>query len=187
MSLILDALRRAERAREKDLTRRLSDTGAPGLRTRRRSWVPVVAVGLAAAAVVLLVWPRPAPDPAPAIESETRSDVVPPVAIQAATAPHGRGSSLSDIALPETPVETTPQRRRAPMFHELSATQRAAIPAVSVDAHFWSEDPARRFVILDMRRARAGDEARPGLRVIAIDADSVELDWQGTRFRLPAR
>jgi hypothetical protein len=181
MSLILDALRRAERARDKDLTRRISESGAPSLRPRHRSWLPVMLAVTVVILVATVLWVSDEPDPVPATVAE------PLPAQQPVTI--ARGSSLAEISVPEPeplPATAVP-RATTPMFAELSATQRASIPSISIDAHFWSADPARRFVMLNMARFSAGDLVRPGLRVVEIHADSVEFDWQGTRFRLPAR
>lgn len=136
MSLILDALRRAERARDKDLTRRISESGAPRLRPERRSRLPVIVLGIASAVVALLLWPRPAPDADPPATVETSADASPQAALQLPATTNARGSSLADIDIPETPTETTTPGPQAPMFSDLPAAQRAAIPAVSVDAHF---------------------------------------------------
>lgn len=179
MSLILDALRRAERARDKDLTRRISESAALPLRRRHSVWLPAMLVAIAFVLVATALWVRNEPDPVVPIIA------APPPAQQPSI--FARGSSLADISVPEPPPAAPGQQVAAPMFAELSAAQRASIPSVSVDAHFWSADPARRFVMLDMARFSAGDQVRPGLRVVAIHADSVELDWQGTRFRLPAQ
>lgn len=183
MSLILDALRRAERARDKDLTRRISESGAPPLRRRSRPWWPAMLVTIVVVLAAATLWVRNGVDTVPPTIAEP-----PPVQLTAQPpATVARGSSLADISVPEPPPAAPEQRAQAPMFAELPAAQRAAIPSVSVDAHFWSIDPGRRFVMLDMRRVGAGEMVRPGLRVVEIHADSVELDWQGTRFRLPAR
>lgn len=182
MSLILDALRRAERARDKDLTRRVSESAAPPLRRKRGVLLPVLLLAGVVIAALVVFWPREEqPQPAtPVVTSPA------PAAQPAATA---RGSSLADITvpLPEAEPPAPVRREPVPLYAELPATQRTSVPAPSVDAHFWSEDPARRFVLLDMSRFRAGDVVRPGLRVVEIHPDSVELDWQGTRFRLPAQ
>lgn len=101
-----------------------------------------------------------------------------------------RDSSLADIAVPlpaPMPVESVaplPARSMAPLLHELSESVRATVPALSLNAHVWSEDPARRFVMVDMRRLRDGEMVREGLRVVAILPEGVEFDWRGTRFRV---
>ena len=52
--------------------------------------------------------------------------------------------------------------------------------------HLWNQDPSRRFVIID--GARLGEGDRIGDAVIdRIAADSVVLDWNGRRLRLPLR
>jgi general secretion pathway protein B len=189
MSLILDALRRAERARERDLGRRLGDAMPPRA-PRATGWWPVGAAILVIAVVagiaVLALRTPPAP---PTNEAVSVAPV--PVELTPAVATPSRGSSLAEIALPEPDpepaTESAPVYSTAPLLGELPASIRSAIPEVMVNAHYWTDQAERRFVMLDMVRYREGDTVSSGLRVIAVVPDGVEMDWRGTRFRVPAR
>lgn len=183
MSLILDALRRAERGRTRDLGQRLSQALPPRARRGQRWTLLLVAAGVATVMVaVAALWPRatrttPPPEPVVTIEPTT------PVERRAPA-----GSSLAQIPVPEPDAAPMPTGiERAPLFQELPVDMRAAIPDITLDAHFWSPEPERRFVMVAMNRYRAGDRMSNGLRVNAVLPEGVELEWRGTRFRILAQ
>lgn len=180
MSLILDALRRAEAGRGRDLGQRLAQPLPPHARRKRRGGAHILFGTLVVAAgvfgwVLLPTKPVPVPVEEPALAAP---------AMPSADAP-ARGSSLAEIALPvpepEAPVSS------APLLLQLPDDIRATVPELTVNAHFWSADPARRFIVLNMARYRDGDAVRDGLRVIAVLPEGAELEWQGTRFRINAQ
>lgn len=125
--------------------------------------------------------------PVTPVESPARESAA--TAPTVAAAPPARGSSLAEIALPEpvqgpAPVEADSM---APLLMQLPDAIRATVPPLTVNAHFWSRDPARRFIVLNMARYRDGDAVRDGLRVVRVLPDGAELDWRGTRFRVSAQ
>lgn len=71
-------------------------------------------------------------------------------------------------------------------LNDLSGAQRKQLPPLRMSMHMWDADPARRFVIID--GARRGEGDRLGEAVVErIDADSVLLNWNGQRLRMPLR
>lgn len=179
MSLILDALRRADRSRERDVGRRVTQAMPPRAQprslTRAALWLALVAVVAAGVAGWLA---RPALDRA--IEPESPPRVIP-------VAPPVRGSSLAEIAVPARDATDAPALPPAPLLSTLSAAVRASVPPLSVNAHVWSDDPAKRFVMLNGRLYRDGEVVEDGLRLVAVLADGAELEWRGVRFRIPAQ
>lgn len=174
MSLILDALRRADRSRERDVGRRVTQAMPPRARPRSLPRVTLLAV-LVVAAIGVAGWlARPAP-----METVTAPRVV-------EVAPPIRGSSLADIAIPTRAAERTAPPP-APMLAMLPAAVRASVPPLVVNAHVWSDDPAKRFVMLNGRLFRDGEVVQDGLRLVAVLADGAELEWRGVRFRVPAQ
>ena len=67
---------------------------------------------------------------------------------------------------------------------DLTADERRALPPLKLSMHLWSEDPARRFVILDGHRLGEGDRAGNAI-VERIDPTGVILAADGRRIRLP--
>lgn len=180
MSLILDALRRADRSRERDVGRRVTQAMPPRASSpspARAGFVTAIVVTAAAAGIVGWL-ARPASDTVAAQPS-------PPRIIE--IAPRVRGSSLAQIAVPAREGPDSPTLPPAPPLSTLSDAVQASVPPLSVDAHVWSEDPSKRFVMLNGRLYRDGDFVQDGLRLVAVVADGAELEWRGVRFRVPAQ
>ena len=101
------------------------------------------------------------------------------------------------VAPPQAPVQATttatpptskPADRDTDLLElsDLSAEQRRQLPPLKLSMHLWNQDPSRRLVIIDGARLAEGD--RIGDAVIdQITTDSVVLDWNGRRLRLPLR
>jgi general secretion pathway protein B len=104
-------------------------------------------------------------DPAATLDASSARPPVPPVPV-APPPPPAAGAPL-------TLAELTPEQRRA-------------LPPLKVSMHMWSEEPVRRFVILDGQRLGEGD--RTGELVVdTIRRDDVLLAWNGILLRLSLR
>ncbi len=88
---------------------------------------------------------------------------------------------------PASPQQEAARGESLPMINELPFATRNALPAMDLTMHLYSDDPGRRMVLLNGARAGDGDELDNGLRILAIRPDGVALEFQGTRFLLPAR
>jgi general secretion pathway protein B len=180
MSLILDALRRADRARERDVGRRVTQAMPPRAQSRspaRAAFIAAIAVTATAAGIAGWL-ARPVPGSAPVQPASPRIIEV---------APRVRGSSLAQIAVPAREGPDSPALPPAPPLSTLSAAVQASVPPIAVNAHVWSDDPAKRFVMLNGRLYRDGDIVEDGLRLAAVVPDGAELEWRGVRFRVPAQ
>jgi general secretion pathway protein B len=60
------------------------------------------------------------------------------------------------------------------------------LPPLQLVLHVYDEVPANRYVLLNSRRLREGEELSDGIRVDRITARGVVLDARGRRFLLPA-
>ncbi|MEX0899414.1 MAG: general secretion pathway protein GspB [Gammaproteobacteria bacterium] len=179
MSLILDALRRADRSRERDVGRRITQAMPPRARPRATRVALLTALVLVVAASIsgwfarpLLDSPAEAPEPPPRLVEVT---------------PQVRGSSLAEISVPARAVAGTPTRPPAPLLSTLTAAVRSSVPPLTVNAHVWSDEPTKRFVMLNGRMYRDGEIVQDGLRLVAVLVDGAELEWRGIRFRVPAQ
>jgi hypothetical protein len=72
----------------------------------------------------------------------------------------------------------------APFVVDLSQPVKDQIPSIFYSAHKWASDPAQRSVVLNGQERRAGQQVKPGLRLVEILEDSIVLDFRGTEFRL---
>lgn len=74
-----------------------------------------------------------------------------------------------------------------PLLNELPYATRSALPAMDLTMHLYSQDAARRMILINGARAGDGDELDNGLRILSIRPDGVAMEYQGTRFLLPSR
>ena len=177
MSLILDALRRADATRERDVVRRVTQALPPRARTGARGPWMLVAGALLAGVGAWLAWSARTTAPV--------SVAGPPRVVE--TQPVTRGSSLADIPVPQRDAPATDAPFAAPALGNLPPAVRAGLPPIELNAHVWSEDPAKRFVMVDMRVVRPGESVQDGLRLTAVTPDGAVFDWRGTHFLVPAR
>ena len=212
MSTILDALRKAEQERDLGKVPDLRSVHAGPVLPRQRNWlVPGLVVLLANAA--LLAWflgreelpgrnreapdavavdataPPPPPAPAPAQ----------PVTLQAVP---GTGTALVS-GFPERDTDTTPAPepdlmslppetvlalRDIPLPQPLAAMPESfqrSLPSLNLDVHVYSDDAARRFVLINGRRYREGDWVEEGPLLETIATDGVIMNHQQSRFMIP--
>jgi general secretion pathway protein B len=58
------------------------------------------------------------------------------------------------------------------------------LPNLRLDLHVYSNRPADRYALINMHRVHEGDVLPEGPRVVAIQADGVELNYRGQSFML---
>jgi general secretion pathway protein B len=190
MSFILDALRRSERAR-RALGETPTDVPLEARRApARRPWLALglglLAVNLGVLALVVWRMERAAPTataaaPAtPSLSTASRSREVRPLAAEAP-------ASSVDAALPEPLPDTDPARSvLPPALADLPALA-ARLPALEIQVHTWAEQPAQRFVLVNLKRYTEGARLAEGPLLVAIVPEGLVLEHEGTRFLLPRR
>ena len=106
-------------------------------------------------------------------------------------------SQTSTADAPEPVVETpatVPARPRPqsgftlaalPTADELVANGQLQMAALHLDIHVYSDEPAERFVFINMVRHREKSRLAEGPVVQEITPEGVILDYRGTRFLLP--
>ena len=104
----------------------------------------------------------PSADPAPTEpEAESKPEPAPVVATRAA----------------ETPLE------RIPLLLEMSQQLQQSLPPFRVDVHVHASTAAKRFVMINLRRYREGDEVAPELLLERITKEGMVLKFRGEQFR----
>lgn len=73
-----------------------------------------------------------------------------------------------------------------PYLRQLPASQQRELQGLRFSVHIYAEDPASRLVKYEGRVMREQDFVRPGLRVISIIPRAVVMQYQDTRFKVPA-
>lgn len=151
----------------------------------------------------------PAPAPAPIYRPEVRSLAAEAAAATTATAPAPSAASqpalntlaTQSAALPPAAthaVVTTAAPVNAsgsgvihlngnspPPLDTLPLAFQQSLPPLHLDVHSYSQNPAERFVIINMQRYQKGDVLKEGPKVVAIVPDGVILEYQGQQFLLP--
>jgi general secretion pathway protein B len=208
MSMILDALKKADAERQLGELPGLHTLGWPGLapapRTglwhRRSTWL-VLAVPILLLAV--LFWlnrreapPASIPSPVPAV-----------VAIVAAPPPL---PASNDVPMPpRLPKEATKEATKVKRAPAVVADRKAAVspqsnaaaanvltlatlpanlqrelPTLSIGGSMYSDNPAERMLLIDKRLLKEGDEIAPGLVLDSILPNGAILRYKGFRFQL---
>ena len=70
-----------------------------------------------------------------------------------------------------------------PELNEMSLEFRSSFDPPQMDVHVYSDDPARRFILVDLRKFVEGDLLDSGAKLEKIQPDSIQLYYRGTRFR----
>lgn len=192
MSYILEALRKAERERSLGQTPDLRTLHNAPVALRRRLWPWLLTVALLLnVAVLALLWlpgresaltvPAPAASAPPAV-------ITPPVPVPA---------PAPVAVLPPAPVLPAPAPAPSPA-PRLSQQESAPVPSpaplplssstlppLNLDVHVYSEQPDKRFVLINGRRYREGDWLDAGPLVERIVAGGVLLRHKSRQFMLP--
>jgi general secretion pathway protein B len=214
MSLILDALRKAESERQRGAVPGLHGVTAPpapepAAGSRPRGLTPLrVALGALVLVMVaaLLAWlARPSAGPSLPVAA---APSMPAAAVPAAEpAPLPLGVSAPPVLpaeppavaapLPAAPAVATaslpppPAASRAPIvtqvrrLADLPPEQRRELPALAVSGSVWSDQPGARFVVLDGQVLREGDRLAAGLVLVKLAPRSATLRWRDGLIEVP--
>jgi general secretion pathway protein B len=140
--------------------------------------------------------PEPEPPPAgnyPAAPAPPRPV---PGMVEAPVPDTGPLPAVAPPAIPATvpaaPANSSPPARPSrilsgndlPTAEQLIGSGSLNIPMLNLDLHVYSQQPARRFVVINTRKYREGAQLTEGPTVEAITAEGVILANQGKRFTL---
>jgi general secretion pathway protein B len=207
MSFILDALKKAESERSRNAGPVLMDVRVAPPRQRLPAWAWIMGVVLLANLLVLawLLLRKPAPPPvaaatiqaAPTAPAAPAAPVPAPVVPEPAALPPApviaQPSAIADPALAPAPGAVTQPPASAPVYQALPRidnlptaqdliAEGIPLPALILNLHVYDEAPANRYVLLNARRLREGDEVADGVRVVTIVPRGVVLITRGRRF-----
>lgn len=194
MSFIFDALKKAESERHRQSGPVLMDVRVAPSRPRLPVWAWILgAVLLANFGVLawLLLLRQPAavaPPAAAAVPPVAASQTSASVASQATAAPAAAPVTVAAPTLPSSVPFTAPPAAGTdslPTMQELQASG-ISLPSLQLQLHAYDENPASRYVLLNSRRLREGDEVTDGIRVERITTSGVVINAFGRRFQLLA-
>jgi general secretion pathway protein B len=210
MSFILDALKKSETERQQQGPSDFANVPSSDESPRAPRWLWVLALLLAINLAVLVgvllrddapeVIPSagqasPEPSAGTSFSEQIREARERDAAASAAIAdnPEPDRQPPVEALVPETPPPAQPQTRpRAeftlaalPTADELRANGTLRLADLHLDIHVYSEQPADRFVFINMVRHREKSRLAEGPVVEEITPEGVILDYSGTRFLLP--
>lgn len=208
MSFILDALKKSETERQEQGAAEFSRVPASAGHANPARWLWLLAALLLVNfAVLLAVLLRPDADDAagtpPATAATAASIAAPPAPVagestasfadQVASAVREQPATASPtVSLPEPePVAAAAAPRSAatrnsvPTLEQLRLGGAISVAELHLDIHVFSEDPAARFVFINMDKHREGSRIDEGPVVQEITPDGVILEYQGQEFLLP--
>jgi general secretion pathway protein B len=87
---------------------------------------------------------------------------------------------------PQAPLPAASAKKDWPRLEELPFELQDSLPALDLQVHFYARNPERRFVLVNGRRFRAGEDLMSGLLLVEIVRDGMVLQWRGQRFLMPA-
>ena len=118
---------------------------------------------------------------------------VPPV-VPAGRPPPPRMQQAPSVPPPavveSTPAYTPPAPAQpavtseVPEWNDLSLEFRSGLSMPPIDVHVYSEDPGRRFILMELQKYREGETLGNGAVLEEILPDSIQLYYQGRRFRV---
>jgi general secretion pathway protein B len=198
MSLILDALKKSERERQRDKTPGLQSIHQPLPRretpSRKHWWLITVVVVLNAG--VLGYWrfqQSTASKSAPTTAIETLASNPSVAAGQKEGAPLNAALPPSPIASEFTQITPTQMSANKPQgdtslrideVGELPDDIRNNLPAMTFSFHVYSTNAQQRTIIINNKRMREGDEISAGLQLQEITEDGVILLTAGRRVHI---
>lgn len=106
-----------------------------------------------------------------------------PAAAREPAPPESQDEYVDEPAVEETPGNT-PVAKDVPLLRDMPAEFRRSLPDMKIDAHFHTDVPGRSFVMINMRKYKAGERLAEGPQVVEIASDGVILSYQGQQFLL---
>ena len=120
------------------------------------------------------VKPRPVPAPAPAVRQARQPQVT---MAEPASQP-------VPASPPSRPKPVSQDEYDVPEWRDMSLEFRSGLSMPRIDVHVYSEDPDRRFIMADLKKYREGETLANGAVLEKIYPGSIQLNYQGTRFRM---
>jgi general secretion pathway protein B len=206
VSFILDALKKSEQERRQGEVPDLQTHQEPV--ARRKAVLPwayllVVALLVNGLIAVWALWPRSlepvGEKPAVAGPTPTTAPVPPPAersvsAFRPAPLQPEAAPGPAEVPEPPAPVATKVRpapagesppladNRPVPLLSELPAGDRARLPDLNLQLHFFTVHAERRMIRLNGLNLREGDHGSEGLTVVEITPEGVVLEFGGIRF-----
>jgi len=81
-------------------------------------------------------------------------------------------------------VPARPRQPGVQLWSDLPLEFRSTFPLPHIDVHVYADEPARRFILVDLQKYREGDTMDSGAVIEKILPQGLQLFYQGTRFEI---
>lgn len=106
----------------------------------------------------------------------------PASSVQQAPAPAVTAPSSYYAPQPVTTTVAPAGSSAVPYWGDLPLEFRSSLTLPHIDIHVYDDDPARRFILVDLQKYREGETLESGAVIEEINETSIQLNYQGTRF-----
>ncbi len=191
MSFILDALKKSETERQQQGSAEFSSvpTSSEKPNPARWLWLLAALLGINFAVLIgILMRSEPAPTETIAEQSTQIGNVEEtteaPASDEAASFEKQIAVAIEEHEEPEPPPQPT-SKAIIPTIDQLRLDGSLQLAELHLDIHVYSDDPAGRFVFINMVKHREKSRIAEGPIVNEITPDGVILRYQGRNFLLP--
>jgi general secretion pathway protein B len=190
MSYILDALKKSDEERRREQGPTLQTVYRRRPQSQRSSWplivMTAVLVMLAAGVGVYLgylgLWQQTEQLPkAPLTANQPHFAGQTPLDESRAGE---QATALTSQTAPKKPLAPISESLTVLPYAQLPDQARNALPAMAFSFHVYSDNPARRTIIINGRRVKEGAEVEAGLRLLEITQSGVIFSWRGYAFSI---
>lgn len=205
MSFILDALKKSENERQQQSSAEFSSVPSSSDNPNPTRWLWMLGVLLLINFAVLIgILMKPtantstvSPEPAAAVSERPSNNFEQQVAVaidsraerepppQQIQQPVQQQAAKPVPAKPLVPRTSNTSVAAVPTMDELRLEGSLQVAEMHLDIHVYSENPADRFVFINMNKHREGSKTAEGPVVREIRTDGVVLEHQGRVFLLP--
>lgn len=207
MSFILDALKKSENERQQQGSTEFSSvpTSSGGASPARWLWL-LAALLLVNFAVLIGIFMRPdassenqtdtalqdtseilqsPPTDTPDASASFEDQVADAIEQLPAKIPVEQSTKAQQTNTVAPPLRTASAPGHVPTIDQLRLDGSVTLDELHVDIHVYSNDPAERFVFINMKKHRENSRIDEGPVVKEITPDGVILEYQGKAFLLP--
>ena len=206
MSFILDALKKSETDRQQQAGGEFSNVPSSSGEQQSFKWLWILSLLLLVNVAVLLgillrpgpvteepaptqqaPLEQPAPEPAKAAEPSFEEQIAEAKQNQPAPEPMADQPAVATDVVTQPPAaQPVPtSQRRLKTIDELRLEGSLQLPDLHLDIHVYADDPAERFVFINMKKHRENSQLPEGPVVAEITNEGVVLKHRGLTFLLP--
>ncbi len=96
----------------------------------------------------------------------------------------GKHTVQKTVSKPENRPQPIKKSETIPYLREMPPEFRRRVPNLNVNVFVYAEEPENRFVIIDMKKYRAGEETDSGVKIKDIKKESLILNFNNRSFQV---